>query len=228
MAKMTMTMTGMEQTLRFWKQGNKPLKIEGRVGSDLEYALKMHESLYIAGVMLRKDLEKIRKGINPTTDAALKWGKKRVAKAIKGIEAKLALLATPQPEGIPGRKYLTNVIEYHAKMYVDAADDILPHAVALMVKNEGIRFADAYAAVADLFLKKVTLHIWGRSKHLAPLWHGDLRRSLTAYIEGRQYAGGGMATTQVDKKEGLGLEKAPNVKRLMKGGAKLLASLDKL
>lgn len=223
MVKIRINVKGMDETLKFWTHGNKPLRIEGRVEADLEYALKMHEDEHPFKHMLERDLEKIRAGVSPLTGQPLRWGRKRRAQAIRGIRENLAGLHTPTPEGMPGRKFLTRVAETHTKMYIDSAGAILPHAVALMVRNEGVNLTDAVMLIADAFLKKVVTHVAQRASDNAPFWHGDLRRSIMGYVENTLVAIGPAQPNLAHWKQIM--EKAPNSRKMMKEGVALLASL---
>lgn len=187
------------------------MKFEGTVGSDLVYALRRHEETASGvNVMLRRDLAKIRAGVNPVTGKELKWGRQRRARAMLGIRANLTDLATATPEGGVGRKYLTRVIEAHAAMYVEAAEYILPAAINAMVRHEGLSLPDAIAAAAEVFLTKMLQHIETRGAANAPIWRGDLRASIVSYL-GNTPLGG----AAVDK-ETL-LQKPPSMKKIRKG-----------
>lgn len=221
-------MRGLNETLKFWEQGSKPLHFEGQVGSDLWYALREHEGYppnpeHPRLHMLERDLMSIRKGKNPTTGKALRWGRKRWIAAIGDIEGKLKILHTPQPEGRPGRKYLTKVKNFHEKMYQDSAGDIIPHAIALLARNRESNLANAISVICEAFLRKLVTHFWSRSVAMAPLWHGDLRASLEAYVEGKLVASQGKA---VELTKDRLMEKPPNVKKLTKEGLVLLESLE--
>ena len=211
MSKIRIDIKGLDETLRFYRHGGKPLKFEGTAGSDLVYALRRHEEAASdVNVMLRRDLAKIRGGVNPVTGKELKWGRRRRAQAMRGIRANLSQLSTSTPEGGVGHKYLTRVIEAHAKMYFEAAEHILPAAINAMIRREGLSLSDAYAAAAEVFLTKVLQHIAERGSANAPFWHGDLRASVVSYL-GNTPLGG----AAVDAKTML--QTPPNLTKIKKG-----------
>ena len=224
MVNIKIDMRGLKETLKFWEQGSKPLHFEGQVGSDLAYALYLHEDpSYNEGAMLLRDIKRLSRGLNPATNKPHRWGEKRVAKVMGDTMAKWAIYNTPQPEGKPGKKYLTRAANYHLKMYTESAQDILPHAIALLGRNTESNLANAVSVVCDAFLRRLVIHLWGRATALAPIWHEEMRKSLEGYVEGKLIANLGKP---VELTKDRLMEKPPNVKKMTKEGLVLLSSLE--